>query len=125
MEEVWLVLFVVVVLLYISFRDDLFEIYLASKRFSCKRCGGCCKLRVNLTNKDKQRLKEYKKYFEGFFLKRINGWCPFLEIKSGKATCRIYSIRPDICRKWPNKKKLGLKAYDKRCTTFKRPWFIP
>lgn len=123
----WGVLVLIIILVYLAFRDDLEEIYLARNSFKCKRCGHCCGLKVTLKDEDKKRLRKhgYGKYINRMFLKRINGWCPFLKIEKGKATCTIYSIRPGLCQRWPKKKFLGIKAYDKRCRQFKRPWFLP
>ena len=44
------------------------------RKGECNQCGECCKF-----------------VFE----------CPMLQKKKGKYTCRIYKVRPDICRLFP------------------------
>jgi Fe-S-cluster containining protein len=33
-------------------------------------------------------------------LNRVNGYCRFLEIKGGIATCAVYESRPRVCREY-------------------------
>ena len=33
-------------------------------------------------------------------LKRVNGYCMFVEIKQGIASCSIYDARPKVCREY-------------------------
>ena len=71
------------------------------------RCGLCCTLLVRLTEQDIKRIKALG-FEEGYFvatgsrgreiLNRINGYCRFLEVKDGIASCTIYSSRPKVCR---------------------------
>ena len=58
---------------------------------ACSRCGKCCKLPF-LFPEEKERLNEYLKT-----LKNFGDRCPFLE----KNSCKIYSVRPKICRIYP------------------------
>ncbi len=106
------------ILFYLFYHTYLREIYIAKKKtFRCKRCGHCCRLKVKLNRYDIEKLKEngLKKYISNGYLKQINGYCPFLTLKKGLAGCNIYNNRPDICRKFPEKRIFGLKAYDIRC----------
>ncbi|MFH1399819.1 MAG: YkgJ family cysteine cluster protein [Candidatus Woesearchaeota archaeon] len=69
------------------------------------RCGLCCSLLVRLNAEDIKRIRlwGYKERFfvaKGPLLKRINGYCVFLEIKEGMATCTIYNDRPQKCREY-------------------------
>jgi Fe-S-cluster containining protein len=89
------------------------------KKFKCQRCGQCCRLRVRLSEGDIRRLeKEGKKNFveDKKWLKRVNGYCKFLEIKKGIAKCTVYNARPNICRWWPIRKF----TFDTRCRTCHR-----
>lgn len=127
MELNWAVFVSLLILVYLALRDDLLEVYLARKDFKCKRCGKCCQLKVALTDEEAKALKKkgYANHVEKGYIKRINGWCPFLGIENGRASCKIYSDRPEICRNWPSRKHFRIRAYDNRCSQFKRPWFLP
>ena len=73
------------------------------------RCGLCCTLLVRLDETDISRIKK-SGYDEAHFvekdtkgakiLRRTNGYCRFLEIKEGIATCTIYESRPRVCREY-------------------------
>lgn len=99
--------FIIIVCLAVIFYILYFRAFiLRRKKFRCLRCGHCCRLLVKLSKKDIQRLKanNEKKFMDKkTYLKKINGYCKFLIIKNGKATCSIYSYRPDICKSWPLK----------------------
>jgi Fe-S-cluster containining protein len=71
------------------------------------RCGLCCTLLVRLARPDIERIKKLghkESYFvardskDAAILNRPNGYCRFLEIKDGIATCTIYGSRPKVCR---------------------------
>ncbi len=70
------------------------------------RCGLCCSLLVRLNSKDIERIKElgYDDFTEirkdEKILKRVNGYCIFLKIEEGIATCTIYDHRPKVCREY-------------------------
>jgi len=98
------------------------QFVLRRRKFKCLRCGRCCRLRVRLSKEDIKRLmKAGKKDFieDKRWLKRINGYCMFLEIKKGKSKCTVYNHRPDICRWWPLKKHVC----DVRCSTYSNRLF--
>lgn len=73
------------------------------------RCGLCCTLLVRLCKEDISRIRKLG-YDEPYFvdkdtkgsaiLRRTNGYCRFLEIKEGIATCTIYGSRPNVCREY-------------------------
>jgi Fe-S-cluster containining protein len=91
--------------------------FLKFRKFKCLRCGQCCRLRVSLSKEDIERLKKsgHKDFIENKnSLKRINGYCKFLEIKNGKARCSVYKSRPEVCRWWPVAKFLC----DGRCKSY-------
>jgi Fe-S-cluster containining protein len=73
------------------------------------RCGLCCTLTVRLDKEDIERIRSLGNTEKDFVdkgsddkpvLKRINGYCTFVEIKRGIATCTIYESRPRICREY-------------------------
>ena len=73
------------------------------------RCGLCCTLLVRLNQEDIMRIKQLGSREEDFvahtarsepILKRINGYCSFLRLEKGIASCTIYDSRPKICREY-------------------------
>ncbi len=81
------------------------------KPFKCDRCGYCCTLRARLSFIELLRilLKGYKK--KDFVIKDMQGRncikqfknndCYFLIRKGKKTACKIYNIRPKMCREYP------------------------
>jgi len=73
------------------------------------RCGLCCTLLVRLNPEDIARIKKLGSKEDSFvehtsrkepILKRINGYCSFLKLEKGLASCTIYDSRPKICREY-------------------------
>ncbi|MBW2974536.1 YkgJ family cysteine cluster protein [Candidatus Woesearchaeota archaeon] len=86
---------------------------LTPQNFRCDRgCAECCKyLTVKLYKKDIEAIKK-EGYEEEFFmefdthikspvLKLRDDKCVFLGKKKGEYYCRIYKIRPKVCRLYP------------------------
>jgi len=121
-------LIVIFIFLYLTNINNLIEIFRGRKEFSCKRCGHCCRLLVQVSEKDISRLEKvgYKrkdfleKKKDKYYIKRINGYCPWLKIENGNAKCKVYEYRPNICRIFPRKKIFKIKANDCRCNAFKK-----
>ena len=79
--------------------------------FKCNRCGECCKgMIIKLDIKDIIRIE--KLGYEDFtmedplgspkpVLKRNKNSCIFLKQKENFHSCKIHSVRPDICREYP------------------------
>jgi Fe-S-cluster containining protein len=85
-------------------------------RFSCTRCGNCCRNHgaytyVYLAPRDVSAIARHLGLEEGVFVARYcqieDGWtslrmdspaCPFLEPGN---TCAIYPVRPKQCATWP------------------------
>ncbi len=97
------------------------------KSVGCDRCGQCCKANsAELTDEDIIRMcKHLDVQFDEFYNKYMDkshitncllAPCPFL----GEDGCRIYNVRPDICRTYPfsdntmemHPCKLGKYIYD-------------
>jgi Fe-S-cluster containining protein len=116
------------VFLYILFHREIHAVLNRNKTFSCKRCGHCCRFLVNLNDGDIKRLEKtgktdfVRKVVGQNFIKRVNGYCPFLSLDSGIAKCKVYKDRPDVCRNFPNTKHLGIKGYDPMCCSFEPRW---
>ena len=68
----------------------------------CSGCGNCC---ANILLLSDVEIKNIKKYILKYNIKAVNrntifncvNVCPFL---SKENTCNIYSVRPDICKKF-------------------------
>jgi Fe-S-cluster containining protein len=82
-------------------------------KFSCKRCGQCCRMMVVLNKEDILRLKKRGMKLREFsqadplhpkrrIMRQENGACAFL-VKEGKEGfgCWIYPLRPEVCRRYP------------------------
>lgn len=78
---------------------------------TCKRCGYCCTLipKISFWEMIRIMLKGYFNFTEKdgegircIKLKRDND-CYFLVRKDGTTYCRIYDIRPEVCRDFPYK----------------------
>ena len=88
------------------------------------RCGLCCTLLVRLNPEDIIRIKKLGSKEEDFveytsrkepILKRVNGYCSFLWLEKGIASCTIYDSRPKICREYtcisPKETKCSLQRH--------------
>jgi Fe-S-cluster containining protein len=82
------------------------------KEFRCNRCGKCCSPIVTLSEDDIETIKQLGFNEKDFtmedpfdsskkVLKNERNRCIFLEMEDGKSRCKIYSNRPEICRKYP------------------------
>ena len=109
-------------------RRRLLALLIKNQEFNCTDCTACCKFRVSLSKEDIARIKTKKEYVEEEkgkkYIKRVNGYCIFMNIKEGKSSCSIYEMRPKICREFPKIKCCGFDTYDPRCEAFKIPKFL-
>lgn len=86
---------------------------LTPETFKCDRtCADCCKyLTVKLYKKDIEAIKragydkdffmEFDRHIRNPVLKVKDENCVFLSKKKGKYYCRIYNIRPKVCKLYP------------------------
>lgn len=75
----------------------------------CERCGHCCTLRVRLSFFELLRI--LLRGYRDFTVKDMKGRncikqlenkdCYFLIRKGKKTACKIYAIRPNMCREYP------------------------
>jgi Fe-S-cluster containining protein len=119
--------FVILVFFYLFFRRYILDFIIRKQKFSCLRCGSCCRLRVRLTPNEIRHLKavtkeDFLEYTKGVpYIRRINNYCLFLSLDKGKSRCTIYNDRPNICRDYPKGEILGISTFDHRCRSFKIP----
>lgn len=108
-------------------RRTIAALAIRKQLFTCTRCGHCCRLRVNLEPEDIPRLeaigkKDFVETIKGRpYLKQVNGYCPWMDLKDGKARCTVYEHRPKICRDFPKARKWGMDCWDPRCKAFTLP----
>lgn len=77
-----------------------------TKGGKCSRCGGCCSNYLPLTKNEIAVIKRYIKKNNITPSKNVFPYttptydmtCPFLDNSSKEAVCRIYDVRPGICR---------------------------
>lgn len=82
----------------------------------CTQCGACCSNLLPLTDKEAKRIGEYIKKHHVKEYKHLipaahvvsDMTCPFMDDSKQKEKCRIYPVRPGICRQFicsPGKRK--------------------
>ncbi len=79
--------------------------------FKCDRkCADCCRyLTVKVTKKEIEKIKkegydeffEYDDHIRSNVLRLTDKGCIFLGKKGDRYYCKIYRIRPKVCRKYP------------------------
>lgn len=74
----------------------------------CKHCGYCCTLkpRISLFEIFRILLKGHRNFIDKDtkgrkYIKLIDGDCFFLKRIGNKTECRIYPIKPKVCREYP------------------------
>ena len=81
----------------------------------CTQCGACCSRYLPMTQKEadvihrfvkKHDIKEFKHLFP-VSNDTFDMTCPFMDDSKQKEKCRIYSVRPEICKQFicSNEKK--------------------
>lgn len=87
----------------------------------CSQCGACCSRCLPLSSKEIITIKQYikahdiKPYRHLFPVskKAYDLTCPFMDDSKLKEKCRIYPVRPEICRQFTckaDKKPFKMKA---------------
>ncbi len=111
------------------FRREIRSIRHRNSPWRCLRCGRCCRMNVILKQKDIERLKEAgyreedfveRKCGIAFLKKKSDGDCVFLdqhEDENGNrwTECTVYSLRPDIGRRYPEFKWWFIRGKDHQC----------
>lgn len=74
----------------------------------CTQCGACCSNYLPMTQKEiatihrfvkKHDIKEFKHLFPASN-DTFDMTCPFMDDSKQKEKCRIYSVRPEICKQF-------------------------
>lgn len=93
----------------IEFCDALGDKFSYHKKLRCNKCGYCCTLLLNLTDKDITRIKEIhnkddfiEEHLGRKYMKLIDKKCFFLRKNNKGYYCEIYNNRPQICRIYPS-----------------------
>ena len=80
------------------------------EKFKCRNCGYCCTQIVIPTKKEINQIQKAGYDPEDFLerdrnkrqrIKMKNYYCYFLGLSKGETFCRIYHIRPKVCRQYP------------------------
>ena len=85
---------------------------LTPSNFECNRCADCCKYcTVKLDEQDINKIKKsgydeeffmgYDAYINSPVMKVNDKGCVFLIKKGDKYFCKIYQIRPKVCKQYP------------------------
>ncbi|MBN1385434.1 YkgJ family cysteine cluster protein [Candidatus Woesearchaeota archaeon] len=108
---------------------------LTKKGFFCIRCGKCCRYSVTISILERWRIQKRfpglrfwspERHWWQSSIRMKDGRCVFLEEKNGLYSCRIFDIRPKICRQYPFFKVSEVKSCfpeDLGTTALKNPKF--
>ena len=73
----------------------------------CSECGACCADVIPVSSREIKTIKAYIKRHHVEPVRHvpagsniIDGLCPFCDTGKPRKKCRIYSVRPGICRRW-------------------------
>lgn len=78
----------------------------------CSQCGACCSAFLPASDRELRKIRSYIKRHhikpvrhdsEGV----IDGICPFLDTGKEHEKCRIYKVRPNICRRFVCSEEYG------------------
>lgn len=104
----FLVLLFVIILVSVHMLYRVVRVYSLSKRkheFECFKCGKCCTLKVEPTEKDIKRLEslgyERTDFMDRKYLLRVKGKCIFLKREGKYYVCSVHEHKPRVCREWP------------------------
>ena len=85
--------------------DNIFNF---TKDGKCSGCGNCCSNLLPMNQKEVDTIHRYIKKHDIKECKHLlplatvafDMTCPFLDTDKSKEKCRIYSVRPEICRRF-------------------------
>lgn len=74
----------------------------------CSQCGGCCSNLLPISKKEILAIRQYInkndikecRHLLPLSAAAYDMTCPFLDIGKGKEKCRIYAVRPEICKQF-------------------------
>lgn len=101
----------------------------------CVQCGACCSNFLPMSSFEIKRIKNYIKthqvkefrYLLPLSKMAVNFTCPFMDDSKNKEKCRIYPVRPEICRQFicspDNRKPFVFKDNDYRLIDVRNEFF--
>ena len=101
-------------------------VYNFTENGKCTQCGECCSNFLPMTQEEIDTIKSYIKQHKIKECKRlfptaketIDLTCPFLDMAKKAEKCRIYEVRPRICRDFicdPKQRKIPDVDFAERC----------
>ena len=92
---------------------------------NCSRCGECCTIAIPITKKEEKIIKNYIKKNDVkpenlFENNNFYAMCCFYDRKNHK--CKIYDVRPRICRSFKCNKSIDLLEKEKKQNHKKAFW---
>lgn len=98
----------VISLLELFHREAEDKIYNCTKDGKCSQCGACCSRILPMSEKEIATIRRYIKknhikecrHIIPTVKRTIDMTCPFLDTDKSSEKCRIYPVRPEICRKF-------------------------
>lgn len=96
-----------------AIKDMKSGVYDLTENGKCTQCGACCSNYLPMTQKEideihrfvkKHEIKEFKHLFP-VSEASLDMTCPFLDDAKQKEKCRIYPVRPEICKQFICSKK--------------------
>ena len=101
-------------------------VYDFTENGKCTQCGSCCSNVLPMTQEEVKTIKHYIKRNKIKECKRsfpttkdtIDLVCPFLDTSKETEKCRIYAVRPKICRDFicdPKQRKVPDREYAEKC----------
>ena len=86
-----------------EFSDGTYNLTCKGK---CTECGECCSNLLPMTDEEVEEIKKYvkrynikeNKHFAPLISQIIDMTCPFLDDSKSCEKCKIYEVRPKICR---------------------------
>lgn len=117
-------------------RDMEHGVYDFTDNGKCTGCGQCCSNVLPMTDIEIQRISKYIKRYNIKECKHfvptkepaLDMSCPFLDTSKNKDKCKIYEVRPQICRDFicnPQKRKSpNLDDYKDFRTVFMKEEFF-
>ena len=89
-------------------------------KLKCTKCGYCCTLIVNLSERDIRRIEKQDYNRRDFVdprgnIKLVDNKCIFIYKEAGKYLCLVHEHRPNVCRVFP-----GLDSDIKDCNEHRR-----
>ena len=107
-------------------KDMEHGVYNFTENGKCTQCGDCCSNVLPMTQEEVDIIKNYIKRYKIRECKRlfptrqeaIDLSCPFLDTTKKSEKCRIYEVRPRVCRNFicdPKQRKVPDREFTEKC----------